>query len=89
MIKLALNTDTERAKQTARLSIRPSTASVPCAWRSHRASENNRDLGVKNGMLGTVEAVEPNALHLRLDGSSGGQKQRPPYRSTGQRLPIL
>ncbi|MGV1918139.1 Ti-type conjugative transfer relaxase TraA [Rhizobium sp. 22-785-1] len=35
--------------------------------------ENSRDLGVKNGMLGTVEAVEPNALHLRLDGSSGGQ----------------
>jgi len=35
--------------------------------------ENNRDLGVKNGMLGTVEAVEPNALHLRLDGSSSGQ----------------
>ncbi|MGL4094970.1 Ti-type conjugative transfer relaxase TraA [Agrobacterium cavarae] len=34
--------------------------------------ENNRDLGLKNGMLGTVEAVEPNALHLRLDGSSGG-----------------
>ncbi len=35
--------------------------------------ENNRDLDVKNGMLGTVEAVEPNALHLRLDGSSSGQ----------------
>ncbi len=35
--------------------------------------ENDRDLGVKNGMLGTVEAVEPNALHLRLDGSSGEQ----------------
>ncbi|WP_312930827.1 Ti-type conjugative transfer relaxase TraA [Agrobacterium cavarae] len=35
--------------------------------------ENNCDLDVKNGMLGTVEAVEPNALHLRLDGSSGGQ----------------
>ncbi|KQQ59537.1 conjugal transfer protein TraA [Rhizobium sp. Leaf311] len=35
--------------------------------------ENNRDLGVNNGMLGTVEAVEPNALHLRLDGSSNGQ----------------
>jgi len=34
--------------------------------------ENNRNLDVKNGMLGTVEAVEPNALHLRLDGSSGG-----------------
>ncbi|MGN8172534.1 Ti-type conjugative transfer relaxase TraA [Agrobacterium sp. 22117] len=33
--------------------------------------ENSRNLGVKNGMLGTVEAVEPNALHLRLDGSSG------------------
>ncbi len=35
--------------------------------------ENNRDLGVKNGMVGTVEAVEPNALRLRLDGSSNGQ----------------
>ncbi|MGF6178273.1 Ti-type conjugative transfer relaxase TraA [Ensifer sp. 4252] len=33
--------------------------------------ENNRDLGVKNGMLGTVIAVEPDALHIRLDG--GGQ----------------
>ncbi|MBD9490455.1 Ti-type conjugative transfer relaxase TraA [Ensifer sp. ENS11] len=33
--------------------------------------ENNRDLGVKNGMLGTVEAVEPDALQIRLDG--GGQ----------------
>ncbi len=30
--------------------------------------ENNRDLGVKNGMLGTVEAVEPDALQIRLDG---------------------
>lgn len=39
--------------------------------------ENNRDLDVKNGMLGTVEAVEPNALHLRLDGSSGGQNNVP------------
>ncbi|WP_244910407.1 Ti-type conjugative transfer relaxase TraA, partial [Agrobacterium rosae] len=35
--------------------------------------ENNRDLGVKNGMLGRVEAVEPNALQIRLDGSSAGQ----------------
>jgi Ti-type conjugative transfer relaxase TraA len=35
--------------------------------------ENNRDLGVKNGMLGTVEAVEPNAIQIRLDGSSGTQ----------------
>ncbi|MFK0276093.1 Ti-type conjugative transfer relaxase TraA [Ensifer sp. NPDC090286] len=34
--------------------------------------ENNRDLGVKNGMLGTVIAVEPDALHLRLDGGTGG-----------------
>ncbi|MCZ7450963.1 Ti-type conjugative transfer relaxase TraA [Agrobacterium rhizogenes] len=42
---------------------------------------NDRGLGVKNGMLGTVEAVEPDALHLRLDGSSGGQK-------TGRRLTI-
>ncbi len=31
--------------------------------------ENNRDLGVKNGMLGTVEAVETNALQIRLDGA--------------------
>ncbi|AOG08616.1 MULTISPECIES: Ti-type conjugative transfer relaxase TraA [unclassified Agrobacterium] len=31
--------------------------------------ENNRDLGVKNGMLGTVTAVEPDALQLRLDGA--------------------
>ena len=30
--------------------------------------ENNRDLGVKNGMLGTVEAVEPYAIRVRLDG---------------------
>lgn len=31
--------------------------------------ENNGDLGVKNGMLGTVTAVEPDALQLRLDGA--------------------
>lgn len=31
--------------------------------------ENNRDLGVKNGMLGTVVAVEPDALKIRLDGA--------------------
>ncbi|WP_457662581.1 Ti-type conjugative transfer relaxase TraA [Sinorhizobium medicae] len=30
--------------------------------------DNNRDLGVKNGMLGTVEAVERDALQIRLDG---------------------
>ncbi|SSC70162.1 unnamed protein product [Ciceribacter sp. T2.26MG-112.2] len=30
--------------------------------------ENNRDLGVKNGMLGKVLAVEPDALQIRLDG---------------------
>ncbi|MBB4000757.1 Ti-type conjugative transfer relaxase TraA [Aureimonas pseudogalii] len=30
--------------------------------------ENNRDLRVKNGMLGTVESVEPNAIQVRLDG---------------------
>ncbi|MHB0953241.1 MAG: Ti-type conjugative transfer relaxase TraA [Allorhizobium sp.] len=33
--------------------------------------ENNRDLGVKNGMLGKVLAVEQDALQIRLDG--GGQ----------------
>lgn len=31
--------------------------------------ENNRDLGVKNGMLGTVTAVEPDAIQVRLDGT--------------------
>ncbi|CUX64855.1 MULTISPECIES: Ti-type conjugative transfer relaxase TraA [Agrobacterium] len=42
---------------------------------------NDRWLGVKNGMLGTVDAVEPDALHLRLDGLSGGPQ-------TGRRLTI-
>ncbi|WP_435657042.1 Ti-type conjugative transfer relaxase TraA [Brucella pituitosa] len=32
--------------------------------------ENNRDLDVKNGMLGTVETVEPNSIQVRLDGKS-------------------
>lgn len=36
--------------------------------------ENNRDLGVKNGMLGTVEAVEPDALQILLDGGAGANK---------------
>lgn len=36
--------------------------------------ENNRDLGVKNGMLGTVEAVKPDAIQIRLDGT--GQHAR-------------
>lgn len=31
--------------------------------------ENNRDLGVKNGMLGTVVTVEPDAIQIRLDGA--------------------
>lgn len=35
--------------------------------------ENNRDLGAKNGMLGTVQAVEADALHIRLDGSGDGR----------------
>ncbi|MCZ4432992.1 Ti-type conjugative transfer relaxase TraA [Agrobacterium sp. SOY23] len=33
--------------------------------------ENNRDLAVKNGMLGTVEHVEPNKILARLDGRGG------------------
>ncbi|WP_312366948.1 Ti-type conjugative transfer relaxase TraA [Ensifer sp.] len=37
--------------------------------------QNDRDLGVKNGMLGTVEAVEPDALQIRLDGG-GPDKTR-------------
>jgi Ti-type conjugative transfer relaxase TraA len=39
--------------------------------------ENNRDLGVKNGMLGTVERAEPGRLDVRLDNASGpGQGRR-------------
>ncbi|MFF2324108.1 Ti-type conjugative transfer relaxase TraA [Agrobacterium sp. NPDC058088] len=33
--------------------------------------ENNRDLGVKNGMLGTVEHVEKGRIVARLDGRDG------------------
>ncbi|WP_421611117.1 Ti-type conjugative transfer relaxase TraA, partial [Agrobacterium tumefaciens] len=33
--------------------------------------ENNRDLGVKNGMLGTIEHVEPGKIIARLDGRGG------------------
>ena len=33
--------------------------------------ENNRDLGVKNGMLGTVERAEPGRLEVRLDTAKG------------------
>lgn len=32
--------------------------------------ENNRELGVKNGMLGEVKAVEHDAIHVALDGAS-------------------
>ncbi|MFK0167041.1 Ti-type conjugative transfer relaxase TraA [Rhizobium sp. NPDC090279] len=39
--------------------------------------ENNRDLGVKNGMLGTVEAVEADAIHIRLDGPTEGRNGAP------------
>ena len=34
--------------------------------------ENNRDLGVKNGMLGTVEGAEPGRLEVRLDSAKRG-----------------
>jgi Ti-type conjugative transfer relaxase TraA len=33
--------------------------------------ENNRDLGVKNGMLGTVERAEAGRLEVRLDSAKG------------------
>ncbi|MBU1347479.1 MAG: Ti-type conjugative transfer relaxase TraA [Alphaproteobacteria bacterium] len=33
--------------------------------------ENDRDLGVKNGMLGTVERAEPGRLEVRLDTAKG------------------
>ncbi|MET3585888.1 Ti-type conjugative transfer relaxase TraA [Pseudorhizobium tarimense] len=38
--------------------------------------QNDRDLGVKNGMLGTVQAVEPDALTVKLD-QSGRKGARP------------
>ncbi|MGO6933845.1 Ti-type conjugative transfer relaxase TraA, partial [Rhizobium ruizarguesonis] len=40
--------------------------------------ENDRDLGVKNGMLGEVIAVAPDAIQVRLDGKAqtqDGQRQ--------------
>ncbi len=40
--------------------------------------ENNRALGVKNGMLGTVTAVEPDAIQVRLDGRGLDGESRPP-----------
>ncbi|NSY61677.1 Ti-type conjugative transfer relaxase TraA [Agrobacterium tumefaciens] len=39
--------------------------------------ENNRDLGVKNGMLGTVEHVEPGKIIARLDGRGGDSVRIP------------
>ena len=38
--------------------------------------ENDRELGVKNGMLGTIEAVEPHAIQVRLDGKAGPEALR-------------
>lgn len=37
--------------------------------------QNDRDLGVKNGMLGTVEAVEPGRIFARLDGAARGREE--------------
>jgi Ti-type conjugative transfer relaxase TraA len=38
--------------------------------------ENNRDLAVKNGMLGTVEKAEDGRLSVRLDGARGPGRGR-------------
>ncbi|WP_082531723.1 Ti-type conjugative transfer relaxase TraA [Methylobacterium sp. Leaf469] len=38
--------------------------------------ENDRGLGVKNGMLGTVEAVAAGRITVRLDGPAGGVPRR-------------
>jgi Ti-type conjugative transfer relaxase TraA len=38
--------------------------------------ENNRDLGVKNGMVGTVERAEDGRITARLDSSSGRNEGR-------------
>ncbi len=42
--------------------------------------ENNRELGVKNGMLGTVSSVEPGRITARLDG---------PARDLGEQRAVL
>ncbi|MFZ5685819.1 MAG: hypothetical protein ACOY9C_14410 [Pseudomonadota bacterium] len=39
------------------------------AWRPTAGRGNNRDFGVKNGMLGAVERVEPGRLEVRLAGA--------------------
>ena len=39
--------------------------------------ENNRDLGVKNGMLGTVEHVEAGRIVAQLDGRGGNSVSVP------------
>jgi hypothetical protein len=39
--------------------------------------ENNRDLGVKNGMLGTVDHVEPGRIIATLDGRGGNSVSVP------------
>lgn len=39
--------------------------------------ENSRDLGVKNGMLGEVRAVEQDAIYVALDGASGRAADAP------------
>ncbi|WP_408860026.1 Ti-type conjugative transfer relaxase TraA [Acidiphilium sp.] len=39
--------------------------------------ENNRDLGVKNGMLGTVERAEAGHLSVQLDTTAGPGRGRP------------
>lgn len=49
--------------------------------------KNNRYLGVKNGMLGMVTAVEPNAIQVRLDGA--GPSRAPSPLDTSQKLPKL
>ncbi|MEK1868018.1 MAG: Ti-type conjugative transfer relaxase TraA, partial [Ensifer adhaerens] len=49
--------------------------------------ENNRELKVKNGMLGTVEAVERGALQIRLDGR-GQAKAQTRARAKAQLLSI-
>jgi Ti-type conjugative transfer relaxase TraA len=39
--------------------------------------QNDRDLGVTNGMLGTVSSVAPQAIVVRLDGGGGGEPVNP------------
>ena len=64
--------DRGKSEEVGELTFQTSTGKRPFAAGDRIIFlENNRDLGVKNGMLGTVEHVEPNKIIARLDGRDG------------------